>query len=76
MQTDVTTVVNARRDCPVVATDGFNKHVIRTNRLRYIPYRDECQERHGHGKKPDERTNLVGITRVHGIDDESGSGIT
>ncbi len=45
---------------PVVTTHGYKNHAVRSERWRYIRYRDGTEELYDHEKDPMEWTNLAG----------------
>jgi arylsulfatase A-like enzyme len=45
---------------PVVTTHGRNNHAVRSERWRYIRYRDGTEELYDHDRDPMEWTNLAG----------------
>lgn len=54
-------------DRPVVITYGLNNHAIRTQRWRYIRYRDGGQELYDHDRDPNEWTNLASISEYSSV---------
>lgn len=47
------------RDRPAISTFARGQHTVRTDRWRYIRYRDGSGELYDHDSDPEERTNLV-----------------
>ena len=47
------------RDRPAISTFASGQHTVRTDRWRYIRYRDGSGELYDHDSDPEERTNLV-----------------
>jgi arylsulfatase A-like enzyme len=50
-------------DRPVVITYGLNNHAVRTQRWRYIRYRDGGEELYDHERDPHEWTNLASVPK-------------
>jgi len=46
---------------PVIMTFGYQNHAVRTDRWRYIRYKDGGEELYDHFKDPNEWTNLVPV---------------
>ena len=47
------------RDRPAISTAASGQHTVRTDRWRYIRYRDGSGELYDHESDPEERVNLV-----------------
>lgn len=47
-------------DCPALTTFGLNNHTVRSERWRYIRYRDGAEELYDHENDPMEWTNVAG----------------
>jgi choline-sulfatase len=54
-------------DQPAIITFGQNNHAIRSERYRYIQYKDGSQELYDHEKDPNEWTNLAGDTKYASV---------
>jgi hypothetical protein len=57
-------------DRPVVMTYGKNNHAIRTDRWRYIQYRDGGEELYDHSSDPNEWKNLSSQSKYKSIIEE------
>jgi len=57
----------ALRDRPAVSTWQHNNHSVRSERYRYIRYRDGSEELYDHATDPGEHVNLAGAPGVEAI---------
>ena len=61
--------VNAPRATPAVTTWHYNNHAVRSDRWRYIRYRDGSEELYDHQNDPGEHNNLAGKTEFASVKD-------
>jgi len=58
---------NRQWDRAVVMTYGYNNHAIKTERWRYIQYRDGSEELYDHNEDPNEWTNLAKLPQYNEV---------